>query len=135
MSIEEHVPQSTAASHNPTAVACLEQSLLDIIEGAHGAHHRAVPSACAALNVTLTGDGFGLVGPGPYLAMTAEHASNEAIAPDTTAFIHVHAGHVEVAATNFAGGVTRVDVDAVGLLKDSSTTAAVAEIATLPIPP
>jgi hypothetical protein len=88
-------------------------------------------ASCAARNVTIAGDGFGLLGASGYLATAAEHASNAAIAPDSTAYIRTHASHVEIATTNIAGWLASVDRDAAALAADPTQISNIAEIAAL----
>src|SRR5579883_3081956 len=49
-----------ASSKNLAAVTCAAQGLLNIIEGQHGQHYQHLPAQCSGLNVTISGDGFGL---------------------------------------------------------------------------
>jgi hypothetical protein len=123
--------QSVVGGKDPVAVACVGQSIVDILEGAHGAHYKALGDSCAARNVTAAGDGFGLLGASGYLATAAEHASNAAIAPDATPYIRTHASHVENATTNLNSWLATVDRDAVALAGDPTQTGLTAEIAQL----
>jgi hypothetical protein len=123
--------QSLAPGKDLTATACAGQSIVDILEGAHGAHYKELGASCAARNLTAAGDGFGVLGASGYLATAAEHASNAAIASDATAYIRTHASHVEIATTNLAGWLATVDRDAVALAADPTQTSAVAEIISL----
>jgi hypothetical protein len=123
--------QSLAGGKDPTAIGCVGQSIVDILEGTHGAHYKDLGASCAARNVTIAGDGFGLLGASGYLATAAEHASNAAIAPDSTAYIRTHASHVEIATTNIAGWLASVDRDAAALAADPTQISNIAEIAAL----
>jgi hypothetical protein len=123
--------QSVVGGKDPEAIACVAQSIVDILEGAHGARYKELGPGCAARNVTAAGDGFGLLGASGYLATAAEHASNAAIAPDSTPYIRTHASHVENATTNLNGWLATVDRDAVALAGDPTQTSLVAEIAAL----
>ena len=55
--------QNAAASHSTVGVTCAAQSILDIIEGAKGTNYRPLPAGCAAQNISLIGDGYGLLSP------------------------------------------------------------------------
>src|SRR5260221_5749399 len=103
--------QSIMGGHDTTAVSCVSQSLVDIIEGAHGANYHPLPNECASHDVTATGDGYGLMGTNGYLATSSQHASYAATAPDSTSFMRIHASHVEIAATNIEGWLAIVDRD------------------------
>jgi serine/threonine protein kinase len=122
--------QNAAASGKTTAVRCIAQSILDIIEGTRGAHYHSLGDGCAALNVTLTGDGFGLLGTAPgdntsgYLDGTTDHASLAATQPDATNGIRLHASHVEIAMTNVKGWVSQADQEALTMLATPTDAAA-----------
>jgi serine/threonine-protein kinase len=128
---QAQILKSAADSQNTTAVRCVAQSMVDIIEGQQGAHYQPLGGECAAQHITATGDGFGLLGANGYLAESAQHASNAAISPDATSFIKTHAGHVEIATNNIKGWLTQVENDAVPLLANPAATGAVAEMVTL----
>jgi hypothetical protein len=123
--------QSLATSKDGTAIACVGQSLVDILEGTRGAHYKELGASCAARNVTAAGDGFGLLGATGYLATAAAHASNAAIATDATNYIRTHAAHVENAMTNLSGWLATVDRDAAALAADPTQTGTIAEIVSL----
>lgn len=116
------VLQNAATSGKTALVQCIAQSILDIIEGSRGAHYHPLSATCAALNITLTGDGFGLLGSAlggqisGYLDDATDHASLAATQPDATEGIRLHASHVEIAMTNIKGWVTQADQDALQLL-------------------
>lgn len=124
------VLQSVAASQNQVAIQCAAQSLVDLLEGHQGAHFRPLGSGCDAQSIVATGDGFGLLGAGGYLAETAQHASNAAIAPDATSFIRTHAGHVEIAMTNIEGWLAQVEQDALALVANPANTSGVPQLVT-----
>lgn len=128
---EAQILGNAAQNQNTVAVQCAAQSMVDIIEGQKGAHYQPLASACAGEHITATGDGFGLLGSGGYLAETAQHASNAAIAPDSTSFIRTHAGHVEIATTNISGWLTQLDQKAVPLLTNPAATSGVGQMVTL----
>ncbi|MGH2515659.1 MAG: serine/threonine protein kinase, partial [Ktedonobacterales bacterium] len=122
--------QNAATAGKPATMQCIAQSMLDIIEGAQGVHYRPLSPSCAALNVTLTGDGFGLLGTtsstsiSGYLDDTSDHASLAATQPDATDGIRLHASHVEIAMTNIKGWVTQADQDALQILVSPTDAAA-----------
>jgi serine/threonine-protein kinase len=131
LSAQAQLLQSVAAGGNAVAVGCTAQNLIDIVEGTRGAHYRPLPSTCAAQSIAQVGDGFGLLGTDGYLAEASSHASLAAIAPDSTPYIRVHAGHVMIAMTNIQGWVTTVDHDALVLLGHPDDTNVVHEILVL----
>lgn len=114
--------QNAVAAGKTDTVQCIAQSMLDIIEGAKGAHYRPLGASCVAQNITLVGDGFGLLGSAPrgqisgYLDEATDHASLAATQPDATDGIRLHASHVEIAMTNIKGWVMQADQDALQLL-------------------
>lgn len=123
--------QNAEASHNTFTIQCVAQSMIDIIEGAHGHHYQPLSPVCASQNINIVGDGFGLLGPNGYLALAAAHASLAATQSDATSLIRVHAGHVEICITNIQGWVTTVDNDAIDLLAHPDHTFKVQEMMTL----
>jgi hypothetical protein len=130
LNAQAQILQSVVTTHNSLGIQCVTQSMLDIIEGKHGAHYRPLSALCALQNVRNVGDGFGILGNG-YLALAASHASLAATQPDATDNIRLHAGHVEIAVTNIKGWVTTVDQDLLALLANPGNTAKVQEIVTL----
>jgi hypothetical protein len=130
LNAQAQILQSVVTSHNSLGIQCVTQSMLDIIEGKHGAHYRPLPALCALQNIRNVGDGFGILSNG-YLALAASHASLAATQPDTTDNIRLHAGHLEIAVTNIKGWVTTVDQDLLALLANPGNTAKVQEIVTL----
>lgn len=123
--------RNIAASGNAFAIQCMAQSLIDIIEGAHGPHFRQLSGPCVFLNITATGDGFGLLGPNSYVGRAAEHASLAATQPDATDNIRKYAGEVEIAINNIKGWVTAIEQDGLNLLTDPKNTTHVQEMVTL----
>jgi hypothetical protein len=113
------------------AIQCVAQSLIDIIEGAHGPHFKQLPRQCVFLNITTTGDGFGLLGPNSYVSSAADHASLAATQSDATDNIRKHAGDVEIATNNITGWVTTIEQDVLNLLTNLNNTTHVQEIVTL----
>lgn len=120
-------------ANNPTAVQCAAQSILDIIEGTKGQHAAPLSPVCQNWHITLTGDGFGMLGANNdgYVATSAAHASLAATQSDSTDNIKVHAHHVEIAMDNLKGWLTTIDQDALNLLKNPGNMAKVQEITTL----
>ena len=88
-------------------------------------------NGCVFLNITATGDGFGLLGPNSYVGRAAEHASLAATQPDATDNIRKHAGEVEIAINNIKGWVTAIEQDGLNLLTDPKNTTHVQEMVTL----
>ena len=135
--------QNAAASHSTVGVTCAAQSILDIIEGAKGTNYRPLPAGCAAQNISLIGDGYGLLSPPApgasgstpapqgYLDGASDHASLAATQDDATADIRLHAGHVEIAIANIKGWVTTADQDALKLLKTPSDSTTAADLETV----
>jgi hypothetical protein len=123
--------QSIASSADAPAIQCLTQTIVDIIEGAHGANYKAIPGYCDVEDVAAIGDGYGILGSDGYLAGVTDHASLAAQSADATNSIHLHAGNVEIAATNMRDWVTTIDRDAVNLINNPNDTSKVDEIATL----
>jgi len=130
LNAQAQILQSVVTSHNTLATQCVALSMIDIIEGKHGAHYQPLSALCALQNVRNVGDGFGILGNG-YLALAAAHASLAATQSDSTDNIRLHAGHVEIAVTNIKGWVTTVDQDLLPLLAHPGNTVKVQEIVTL----
>jgi len=122
--------QNAATGNNSAAMQCAAQSILDISEGSNGTNYKPLAANCASLNITQTGDGFGILGPG-YLLTAASHASLAANQTDSTANIRLHAGHIIIATNNIKTWVTAVDQDALKLLNNPTDTSVVQEIVTL----
>lgn len=134
---EAQALQVAVTGHDAAATECADQSLIDILEGQHGAHYKPLASACSAHNASGAGDGFGVLGTGEYLgtvgylAKAAEHTSNAAIAPDATDAIRQHAASIETAISTIKGWLATADGDAVTLLKNPGDATVASEIATL----
>jgi serine/threonine protein kinase len=131
LNAEAQALQQATASHDAVGTQCATQSLIDLIEGQHGPHYQPLASVCIAISPGATGDGFGLLGDGGYLAKAAEHTSNAAIAPDATDSIRQHAASIEVTITNVKGWLTTIDGDAVALLNNPANPALLSEVVTL----
>jgi hypothetical protein len=122
--------QSLSGSGNTRGIQCVTQSIIDISEGAHGAHYQALTPWCIAHYTAQQGDGFGILNQG-YAATASAHAALAAIQTDATDNIRLHAHHVEIATANIKGWVTTVDQDAVKLLATPTDTSVVPEIVAL----
>ncbi len=117
-------------AHNQQEVACLSQSIIDIIEGQNGTHYQQPSGTCQGLNMVEKGDGFGLLGKG-YISMASLHASLAATTPDTTPTIKLHAGHVRICMDNLTKWTTTIDADANSLLTNPGDMGKLQEIITL----
>ncbi|MEO8973412.1 MAG: serine/threonine-protein kinase [Ktedonobacteraceae bacterium] len=106
--------QNVATSQNTNAIACITQSMLNIIEGTQGAHYQPLAATCIQQNVTVSGDGYGLLGKG-YLAGAVEHASLALSQPDATTVMRQHAALMDIALTNITGWVTTIEQDVLHL--------------------
>ncbi len=112
-------------SQNIAAIECDVQSILDIVQGSSGPQYQPISSACAARNLGVTGDGFGLLGKvdptsnteSGFLPEASEHAALAATQPDATANLRTHAHLVEVAISNVEGWVATIQQDALLLQK------------------
>jgi serine/threonine protein kinase len=127
---QAEVLQSVTISRNTAAIECVTQSMLDIIEGAHGSHYQPLPGTCAQQNVSITGDSFGLLGKG-YLATAEKHASLALSQPDATSVMHQHAALMDTALTNITGWVTTIEQDALHLHAHPTDLTSIQEITTL----
>jgi len=123
--------QSIAPSHNSVAIRCVAQSILDIAEGTGGAHYQPLDNRCAAQNITVTGDGYGLLGTNGYIANGKAHAALAATQTDSTPLIRTHAQHVGICLDNMQDWITTIDQDALALLNNPDNTAQVSEIVTV----
>ncbi len=113
LTIQGNALQELAASKDYTQISCTAQSILDIIEGSHGANYQALATTCPAQNA-LAGDGFGLLGNG-FLAGTAEHATLAISQPDATPMMRQHAALMNIALSNIKAWATTLDQDALQL--------------------
>jgi Anti-sigma-K factor rskA len=123
--------QNASTSKNTFAVQCASQSIIDIIEGAHGTAYQQLPTSCFSVNVGNAGDGFGMLGNSGYVLLASEHASLAATQSDATDTIRLNANHVEVAMTNIKNWVSKIDQDALALRAASNNTTTIQEIVTL----
>jgi hypothetical protein len=104
------VLQSVATSGDTVTIGCVARSMLDIIEGTQGAHYRPLTGTCTGRNVTVAGDGFGLLGKG-FVAGAEEHASLALSQKDATSVMRQHAADMDIALTNISGWVTTIGQD------------------------
>ncbi len=104
------------------------EHLVNVIEGSQGAHYGDLNKDG---QITNPGDGFGLLPNGShlgYLQGAKDHAELSAIAPDATADIKLHAGHVGITVDNVTGWVTPIRDHALAIIAapDLNTTAPLA---------
>ena len=95
LDIQASVLQSVSASRDTVAIGCVTQSMLDIIDGTNGVNYKPLAAKCAQRNVTMTGDGFGLLGKGGFVAGAEEHAALALSQKDATSVMRQHALLVE----------------------------------------
>ena len=131
LNIQADVLQNFALNHNSPAIQCEAQSILDIIEGAKGPDYRALSSTCQLQDVTVKGDGFGLLGSGGYLSDSSEHAALAISQPDATQSMHQHAGLLAIALSNVKGWVVTMQQDALRLRANPGDLSKVPEIVAL----
>ncbi len=93
------------------------EHLINAIEGLHGEHFGDADGDGRILN---PGDGYGLLstsqGPG-YIESVIQHAQAAIDAPDATADIKLHAGHVLISAQNTQTWVEQINVKALELVQ------------------
>ena len=131
LNVQADVLQGLAASHNSVAISCAAQSIIDVIEGSQGTNYRPLAKSCAVQNITATGDGFGLLSKGGYVADSTEHATFAITQPDATNAMRLHAKLMAIALGNVKGWETTIEQDALQLLKNPTDLSKVQEIATL----
>ena len=131
LNIQAALLQNTITSQNTVAIECITQSMLDIIEGTHGAHYRPLAATCTQQNVTATGDGFGLLGNGGYLAGAVEHASLALSQPDATSTMRQHAALMDIALANITGWMTTIEQDVLYLHGHPTSITSIQAITTL----
>jgi len=130
LNTQASILQNVANGGNHAAIRCAAQSIIDISEGSNGTNYKPLDTNCATLNITQTGDGFGILGQG-YQITAASHAALAANQTDSTANIRLQASHIITATNNIKDWVTTLDHDALKLLNNPSNTSAVQEIVTL----
>lgn len=132
--------QQAATSGDDVATQCLAQSMVDIIQGAHGPQYKPLSDACAAKGITATGDGFGLLKAPTtsnkedatgYVEGVSDHASLAASGPDATAAVRAHAAEVIIALTNLTGWLTTIQQETLALVHDTHNTAEAQAVAAL----
>jgi serine/threonine protein kinase len=131
LNIQAAVLQSVSASRDTTAIQCVTQSMLDIIEGKHGAHYHSLGATCTQQKVTATGDGFGLLGKGGFVSGAEEHASLALSQKDATNVMRQHAALMDVALSNTTGWLTTVEQDLLNLQAHPSDQSSIQEITSL----
>jgi plastocyanin len=104
------------------------EHLVNLIEGSQGAHYGDLNKDG---QITNPGDGFGLLPNGShlgYLQGSKDHAELASVAPDATADIKLHAGHVAITVDNVTGWVTPIRDHALAIIgaPDLNTTAPLA---------
>lgn len=137
---EAQALQQAMADAHSTAVQCHAQSILDILEGAHGQHYQPLSADCIALGVTRQGDGFGLLdssaaagsgqSPSPtgYIADAADHASLAGSTPDATAVIRQHGANAQAILAGVKSALTAADAAALRLLAAPTDAVAAATL-------
>jgi hypothetical protein len=131
LEIQAAVLQSVSSSQDRVAIGCVAQSMLDIIEGTHGAHAQPLAATCPQRNVTVTGDGFGLLGKNGYVASAEEHASLALSQPDATSIMRQHATLMDKALSNITGWVSTIEQDSLRLQAHPTDLSSLQEIETL----
>lgn len=120
--VQAQALQRAIANQDVTATQCEAQSIINILEGAHGANYQPIAGICAAQNPTAAGDGFGLLGSrgssGGYITDASEHASLAATQPDATNTLRTHAQLVVTVLTNVKSWATTLDQEAASFLKN-----------------
>lgn len=117
------------AQGNLANVKLHAEHLVNIVEGAKGANFGDLNKDG---KVTNPGDGYGLLPGGDqlgYLQGSKDHAELAATAPDATAAIKLHAGHVGITVDNVTGWVTPLRDKALEVLKATDTAGSAALVA------
>jgi serine/threonine protein kinase len=131
LDIQAAVLQNAVVSQNMTAIPCVSQSMLDIIEGKHGTHYKQLAESCMLQNVAISGDGFGLQGKDGYLVGSTEHAGYAISQPDATNAMHIHTALMDISISNINGWLTKIDQDALFLQSHPADTSTQEEIVRL----
>ncbi len=131
LNIQADVLQTIASSRDANAIECAAQSVIDLIEGMRGPNYHPLAETCGLQHVTMTGDGFGLLGKDGYLASAAEHATFAVTQPDATSTMRLHARLMAIALSNIKGWITTIEQDALHLIASPTDLAKAQEIATL----
>ncbi len=125
---QANVLQQWISLHYPKSTLCAAQSVIDIIEGKSGAHYKLPGQECDVGQQWPSGDGFGLLGSGGYLAGVSDHAALAASADDASEHIRMHSQHVQIAVQNITGWLQTVDQDALRVLAGTGDAATSSEI-------
>jgi plastocyanin/uncharacterized membrane protein YozB (DUF420 family) len=99
------------------------EHMINLIEGKQGEHYGDLNGNGRVEN---PGDGFGLLPNGPqdgYIKGMRDHAQLAAAAPDATADIKVHAGHVDIAGENTLERVTDIRDRSLSILNARTVSA------------
>lgn len=129
LDIQTSYLQGLVKNQSADQTRCVAQSMLNIIEGMHGANYRPVGAECVP-QLIVGGDGFGLAGNG-FLAGTAEHATLAISQSDATPAMHQHAALMEVAITNMKSWVATLDQEALHLRNNPTDLSQVDEMTQL----
>lgn len=120
-----------ATNPNEAATQCIAQSALDIIEGKSGSNYKALSANCAALGITSTGDGYGLLGANGYIANAQAQDLLANSQPDATSNIHEHSRHVTYGLQDMNTWLTTAEQDALALLNNPANSAKAQDLATM----
>jgi hypothetical protein len=131
LDIQAAVLQSVSAGRDTVAIACVTQSMLDIIGGTHGTHYQPLAARCTQRNVIVTGDGFGLLGEHGFVAGAEEHASLALSQKDATSVMRQHAALMDKALSNITGWLTKIEQDVLLLQAHPTDRSSIQEITTL----
>ncbi len=105
--------------------------MLDIIDGTKGTYYQPLAAKCAQQNVTMTGDGFGLLGKGGFVAGAEEHAALALSQKDATSVMRQHAVLMDVALSNIIRRLTTIEQDVLHLQAQPTDLSSIQEITTL----
>jgi len=131
LGVQAAVLQSVTASKDTVAIGCVTQSMLDIIDGTKGAYYQPLAAKCAQRNVTMIGDGFGLLGKGGYVAGAEEHAALALSQKDATSVMRQHAVLMDVALSNIIRRLTTIEQDVLHLQVRPTDLSSIQGITTL----
>jgi hypothetical protein len=111
-----------AANQDLVSEQCYAQSVIDILEGTHGAEYTPLGSQCTGHGIVVTGDGYGLLGTSGqdtsgYLANALDHASLAVSQPDATPEVKEYAKGVAASIGNVEPLVKTILQDAIGLMR------------------
>jgi hypothetical protein len=105
-------------SNDQNAVECITHNIIHLLEGKDAAEGQPLPNKCNGLQISLVGDGQGLLGAQGYINLAANHANLAANSQDAgnSSFIKPQAKDVEIAMDNLKGWLTTMKEDAHDLL-------------------